>query len=134
MTKITFYRQNGIFWGFQETGHTGFGEEGDDILCSAISAMTMLILNTIEVAYKVSTEYTIDDVNTDIRVTCKEVLTTKDEKIRFAVSGLLEGYYYQLVDLTEEYYEFLDVDLLDASKNKYGGNNNDQTRFTVHCT
>lgn len=114
MTKITFYRQNGIFWGFQETGHTGFGEEGDDILCSAISAMTMLILNTIEVAYKISTEYTIDDVNTDIRVTCKEVLTTKDEKIRFAVSGLLEGYYYQLVDLTEEYYEFLDVDLLDA--------------------
>ena len=114
MTKITFYRQNGTFWGFQETGHTGFGEEGDDILCSAISAMTMLILNTIEVAYKISTEYTIDDVNTDIRVTCKEVLTTADEKIRFAVSGLLEGYYYQLVDLTEEYYEFLDVEILDA--------------------
>ena len=59
MTKITFYRQNGIFWGFQETGHTGFGEEGDDILCSAISAMTMLILNTIEVAYKISTEYSL---------------------------------------------------------------------------
>ena len=114
MTKITFFRQNGIFWGFQETGHTGFGEEGDDILCSAISAMTMLILNTIEVAYKTSTEYTIDDVNTDIRVTCKEVLTTEDEKIRFAVAGLFEGSYYQLVDLTEEYYDFLDVNILDA--------------------
>ena len=114
MTKITFFRQNGTFWGFQETGHTGFGGEGDDILCSAISAMTMLILNTIEVAYKTSTEYTIDDVNTDIRVTCKEVVTTKDEKIRFAIGGLFEGYYYQLVDLTEEYYEFLDVDILDA--------------------
>ena len=114
MTKITFFRQNGTFLGFQEPGHTGFGGEGDDILCSAISAMTMLILNTIEVAYKVNTEYTIDDVNTDIRVTCKEVLTTADEKIRFAIGGLFEGYYYQLVDLTEEYYEFLDVDILDA--------------------
>ena len=114
MTTITFFRHNGIFWGFRETGHTGFGEEGDDILCSAISAMTMLILNTIEVAYKTGTEYTIDDVNTDIRVTCKEILTTEDEKIRFAVSGLFEGYYYQLADLTEEYYEFLDVDILDA--------------------
>ena len=114
MTKITFFRQNGIFWGFQETGHTGFGEEGDDILCSAISAMTMLILNTIEVAYKTATEYTIDDINTDIRVTCRQILTDADEKIRFAVSGLFEGYYYQLVDLTEEYYDFLDVNILDA--------------------
>ncbi len=114
MTKVTFFRQNGIFWGFRESGHTGFGEEGDDILCAAISAMTMLILNTIEVAYKTSSEYTIDDVTTDIRVTVKEILTTGDEKLRFAVSGLFEGYYYQLVDLTEEYYEFLDVDILDA--------------------
>ncbi|MBE6614433.1 MAG: ribosomal-processing cysteine protease Prp [Ruminococcaceae bacterium] len=114
MTKITFFRQNGVFWGFQETGHAGFGEEGDDILCAALSAMTMLILNTVEVAYKTATEYTIDDVNADIRVTCKKVLTTEDEKIRFAVSGLFEGYYYQLVDLTEEYFEFLDVELLDV--------------------
>jgi len=114
MTKIVFFRQNGIFWGFRETGHTGFGEEGEDILCSAISAMTMLILNTVEVAYKTNTDYTIDDVNTDIQVTCKAILTTEDEKIRFAVSGLFEGYYYQLMDLTEEYYEFLDVDILDV--------------------
>ena len=114
MTKIIFYRKDGVFYGFEEHGHTGYGESGDDVLCAALSSMTMLILNTIEVAYKTPTEYTIDDVNTDIRVTCKEVLTTADEKIRFAVSGLLEGYYYQLVDLTEEYYEFLDVEILDA--------------------
>ena len=41
--------------------------------------------------------------------TTNKVLTTADEKIRFAIGGLFEGYYYQLVDLTEEYYEFLDV-------------------------
>ena len=28
MTKITFLRRNGVFWGFRESGHTGFGEEG----------------------------------------------------------------------------------------------------------
>ncbi len=117
MTKITFFRQNGTFWGFKEAGHTGFGEEGDDILCAAISAMTMLILNTIEVAYKVHTDYVIDEVSTDIRLTCKQILEpgdTEADKIRFAVSGLLEGYYLQLLDLTEEYYEFLEVDLLEA--------------------
>jgi len=114
MTKIRFFRQNGIFWGFEETGHAGFGEEGEDILCSAISAMTMLILNTIEVVYKVHTEYSIDENTANVRVTCKEVLTTDDEKVRFAIGGLFEGYYLQLLDLTEEYYDFLDVDLLDT--------------------
>ena len=111
MTKITFFRKDGVFWGFRETGHTGFGEEGDDILCSALSAMTMLILNTLEVAYKCPVDYKIDDRTTDITVKCLSALPKyeEDEKKRFAASGLIEGYYYQLKDLVEEYYEFLDV-------------------------
>ena len=111
MTKITFFRKNGVFWGFRETGHTGFGEEGDDILCSALSAMTMLILNTLELAYKCPVDYKIDDHKADITVKCLSALPEheKDEKKRFAASGLIEGYYYQLNDLVEEYYEFLEV-------------------------
>lgn len=112
MTKITFLRRNGIFWGFHETGHTGFGEEGDDILCSALSAMTMLILNTLEVAYECPVDYTIDDKSAEITVKCRSALPDyeKDEKKRFAVSGLFEGYFMQLNDLLDEYYDFLDVD------------------------
>ena len=34
----------------------------------------------------------------------------EDEKKRFAISGLLQGYFFQLNDLVEEYYEFLSVD------------------------
>ena len=113
MTKITFLRRNGIFWGFHETGHTGFGEEGDDILCSALSAMTMLILNTLEIAYECPVDYTIDDKSAEITVKCKSALPEyeKDEKKRFAVSGLFEGYFMQLNDLLDEYYDFLDVDI-----------------------
>ena len=50
MTKITFFKRDGVFFGFKENGHTGFGEEGDDVLCAAISAMTMLIINTVEIS------------------------------------------------------------------------------------
>ena len=115
MTKITFFRQNGIFWGFQETGHTGFGEEGDDILCSAISAMTMLIINTIEVSYASEVQYTIDEETTDIKVIARGALKEfeEDEAKRFAVGGLIQAYYYQLNDMLEEYYEFLDVDVVE---------------------
>ena len=111
MTTITFYKADGIYYGFEEQGHTGYGESGEDILCSALSSMTMLIINAIEVTYGCSVDYTIDEETTDIRLIAKSALPKyeKDEKKQFAVSGLIQAYYFQLMDLVEEYYEFLDV-------------------------
>lgn len=115
MTRVCFYRRNGAFYGFQETGHTGFGEEGDDILCSALSAMTLFLLNTLEIAYHADFDYQIDDKEAVITVICKSALPENgaESKVQFASSGLFEGYYYQLLDLTEEYYEFLSVDVVE---------------------
>lgn len=40
MTTVKFYKDKNIYTGFECSGHTGFSEEGTDILCSAISALT----------------------------------------------------------------------------------------------
>ena len=32
---------------------------------------------------------------------------------RYAVSGVIEGYYLQLMDMLEDYYDYLDVNLED---------------------
>ena len=111
MTTITFYKADGFYYGFEEQGHTGYGESGEDILCSAISAMTMFIINAIEVSYQSSVDYDIDEKTTDIRLIAKSALPKyeKDEKKQFAISGLIQAYFYQLMDLTEEYYDYLDV-------------------------
>ena len=45
MTTITFYKSEGFYYGFEEIGHTGYGESGDDVLCAALSSMTMLLIN-----------------------------------------------------------------------------------------
>lgn len=115
MTKITFFRRDGIFYGFEEIGHTGYGESGDDILCSALSAMTMLIVNTVEISFAGDVDYQIDDGAARIRVESKCALPEfeEDEKKRFAISGVFQGYYYQLNDLVEEYYDYLEVDVSD---------------------
>ena len=112
MTKITFLKRNGVYYGFRETGHSGFADEGDDIVCSALSAMTMLIVNAIEVSYASDIDYKIDEETTDITVTCLAALPeySVDEKKRFAVSGLFYAYYIQLCDMLEDYYEFIEVD------------------------
>ena len=111
MTTITFYKSNGFYYGFEEQGHTGYAESGEDILCSALSAMTMLIINAIEVTYQSSVDYDIDEKTTDIRLIAKAALPKyeKDERKQFAVSGLIQDYFYQLMDLVEEYYDYLDV-------------------------
>jgi len=111
MTTVIFYKTNGFYYGFEEQGHTGYGESGDDVLCSALSSMTMFLINAIEVSYACDVDYKIDEKSTDIRVIAKSALPKyeKDEKKQFAVSGLIQAYFFQLMDLVEEYYEFLDV-------------------------
>ena len=111
MTKVVFLKSDGVFCGFEEQGHTGYGESGDDVLCAALSSMTMFLINAIEVSYACDVDYKIDEKTTDIKVIAKSALPKyeKDEKKQFAVSGLIQAYFFQLMDLVEEYYEFLDV-------------------------
>ena len=113
MTKIVFYKTGDTFWGFEEQGHTGYGEAGEDVLCAAISSMTMLIINSIELAYESEADYSIDEKTTDIRLIARGALpdNEEDERKRYAISGLLKAYYYQLNDLVEEYYDYLEVDV-----------------------
>ena len=115
MTRITFYKSNGVFYGFEEKGHTGYEEAGRDILCSAISAMTMLIINAIEISYGSDADYIIDEETTNIKLIARGALARfeSDEKKRYAIAGLILAYYEQLRELTEEYYEYLSVDAVE---------------------
>ena len=112
MTTIRFLKSEGVYYGFEEMGHAGFSEAGTDIICSAISAMTMLVINTIEVAIGSDVEYTIDDETTNIKVLAKGALPEYegDEKKRFAVQAVLTGYFLQLNDMLEDYYDYIDVE------------------------
>ena len=116
MTKIVFFRSGGTYYGFEEQGHAGYGEAGDDVVCAAISAMTMLVINTIEVAYASDVDYSIDEGATHIMVRSKAALPEfeEDERKRYAISGLFLSYFYQLNDMVEEYYDYLEVEVKDV--------------------
>ena len=120
MTKVVFFRNDGIFYGFRETGHTGYGDEGYDILCAALSSMTMLLINSINVVYAGELDYTIDEGATEIMVQSKSALPEfeEDERKRYAISGLFMSYCIQLNDLMEEYYDYLQVEVVDKEYEK----------------
>ncbi len=113
MTRVVFYKDGDSYYGFHEFGHAGLDEVGKDIVCAAISAMTMLIINTIEVVWASDVKYEIDDETTDITVTAKEAIPEYAEtgEKQFAISGLFYSYYLQLCDMMEDYYDYLDVDV-----------------------
>ena len=111
MTTIVFYKSDGCYYGFEEQGHTGYGEQGDDIFCSALSSMTMFIINAIETSYASAVDYNFDEKSGNITLIAKSALKKyeSDEKKQYAVSGLIQAYFFQLMDLLDEWYEYLDV-------------------------
>ena len=110
MTKIVFYRSQGIFYGFEERGHVGFGEWGEDPFCAMLSSITMYIVDAIEEVYHSKADYEIDEENAVISVRSKAALPEfeEDDRIRYAVSGLFLTYYVMLSDmlLHDDMYEF----------------------------
>ena len=115
MTHVTFYKSADVFYGFKEEGHTGFAEEGEDILCAAISSMTMLVINAIEVGYSSTVDYSIGEEDATVVLIAKGALGAyeKDAAKRYAVSGLILAYYHQLRELAEEYYDNLSVEVIE---------------------
>ena len=47
MTTITFRSEGGRIIGFDSQGHSGYAEEGADIVCAAISSTIGLVIATI---------------------------------------------------------------------------------------
>ncbi|MDF2590107.1 MAG: hypothetical protein K0S41_3948 [Anaerocolumna sp.] len=49
MIKISIYQNaEGKITGFKSTGHAGFAESGQDIICAAVSALVINTVNSIE--------------------------------------------------------------------------------------
>ncbi len=44
MTKITFFKNKNFLVGFEVTGHSGYADEGGDIVCAAVSSMTQMTI------------------------------------------------------------------------------------------
>lgn len=69
MTNILLYRSNkGELSGFQVSGHTGFAKAGEDIVCSAISFMSITCTNALESVAGIKPELIQKDALLDIRV------------------------------------------------------------------
>ncbi len=109
MTKVVFYKSQDTFYGFDIEGHTGLADAGEDVLCAAISAMTMFVINAAENTYHAPVTYTVDDKKARITFTTQQLVHSGEERMRYAVCGLIGAYYIQLKDMERDYAAYLSV-------------------------
>ncbi len=48
MIKVTVYKDSEGYTGFKSEGHAGYAQEGYDIICAAVSVLTVNTVNSIE--------------------------------------------------------------------------------------
>ena len=48
MITVTVYKHSDEFKGFRCEGHAGYAQEGEDIVCAAVSVLTVNTVNSIE--------------------------------------------------------------------------------------
>ena len=104
MTKIEFFNQDGRITGFCCAGHSGYAEEGSDIVCAAISS-------AIQVA-----ECTINDVcgaraktrvqEDEARITLTLPAKCEEEE---TVQAVLTGLMLTLCHLRDDFSEYIEV-------------------------
>ena len=93
MTKCEFFRDNERITGFSVSGHSGYAEAGQDIVCAGVSAIVINTINSLEkfanTKFKV-----ITDPDTDsglIDVTFEEELTPEAELLMNSMILGLQG-------------------------------------------
>ncbi|MBE5944069.1 MAG: ribosomal-processing cysteine protease Prp [Lachnospiraceae bacterium] len=96
MIKAIFYRNSdNLYVGFQISGHAGFARRGKDIVCSAVSALAINTINSIDKLTDAKFETDISDTGS-IKFKFK---SQSDDKSQLLVSALSLG----LTELYKEY-------------------------------
>ena len=102
MIKITIYQDNmSRFTGFDCEDHAGYAEAGSDIVCAAVSVLTINCINSIEVLTEDDFTQDVDEVNA--RISFRLETYGHDAQVLFhsMVLGLeeIESNYSEYIDI-----------------------------------
>ncbi len=94
MTKVTFFKSGDNYKGFVTSGHSGFDRRGRDIVCSAISILTINTVNSIEAL-----------TDTPMRISTEEGIISCmfDDGYGDKASVLIDSYILGLKSIVEKY-------------------------------
>ncbi|MBR5226972.1 MAG: ribosomal-processing cysteine protease Prp [Clostridia bacterium] len=107
MTTIKIFKQKGKIKGFECSGHTGFGERGQDILCSAISTLVGSCHLGLSKVLGFETDFKIDEENGYFALSIEEnALENQSAQLLFEVFA------ESIKDLALDYQKFIKLKII----------------------
>ena len=101
MTEVDFYTaKNGELLGFHVHGHSGYAEEGEDIVCAAVSSAVYMVINTVTDVMHIDADVEVEDGDAVFRILSKYAAACRD---------ILQGLKLHMLSLEEQYSNFVIV-------------------------
>ena len=104
MTKCEFFTEDERITGFSVSGHSGYAEAGQDVVCAAISAVVTMAEATINDVCGAKAKVRVKEEDARITLTLP---TSCDEEE--AVQAVLSGMMLTLISLREDYPDYIEV-------------------------
>ena len=106
MTTITFRSEGGRIIGFDSQGHSGYAEEGADIVCAGITSAIRLVEATINDVLGLAASVKVREEDTFISLRLPGGLS---EEIDNTCQILMAALMVNLVELQEQYPDHINV-------------------------
>ena len=104
MTRCEFFTEGDRITGFSISGHSGYAEAGQDIVCAAISAVVTMAEATINDVCGAKAKVRVGE--DEARITLKLPKSCDEEE---SVQAVLAGMMVTLIALQEDYSDFIEV-------------------------
>ena len=104
MTRCEFFTEDDRITGFSVSGHSGYAEEGSDIVCAAISAVVTMAEATINDVCGAKAKVRVKEA--DARITLTLPASCDEEE---SVQAVLAGMLLTLCNLRDQYPDYIEV-------------------------
>ena len=104
MTRCEFYTEEDRITGFSISGHSGYAEAGQDIVCAAISAVVTMAEATINDICGAKAKVRVKDA--DARITLTLPASCDEEE---TVQAVLAGMMLTLCNMRDDYPDYIEV-------------------------
>ena len=104
MTRCEFFTEDDRIIGFSISGHSGYAENGQDIVCAAISAVVTMAEATINDVCGAKAKVRVKDEQARITLTLP-ASCDEEESVQAVLSGML----LTLISLREDYPDYIEV-------------------------
>lgn len=106
MTTVTFYMEGERIVGFTVQGHSGYADEGSDIICAAVTSAVRLTECAINDVLGLEAAVKVRDKDASITLKLPSTLGQTNES---TCQALLTALMVHFVQLAEEYPDYISV-------------------------